>query len=153
MSLDISYKSLVFSKLTVELQHKLTVIKENIESISAYKSQETKSVMGDKHETSRAMMQREEEKLKQRYIDLKNQQNQLKLLKKKDVHKTVMIGTLITTQMRSFLISIPFGKLKVGQEIIYCMSSEAPLAKAMMGKVKGESFLFNNQRMEILDLI
>ena len=53
------FKSLIINQMIFDVEEKIQLSKDQINSINLSKSSATKSSAGDKHETTRAMMERE----------------------------------------------------------------------------------------------
>ena len=130
------------SKVGAQLEELLSKLK----SLEEDKNSETKSVVGDKYETSRSMLQKEVDQINERIGILQNHRTQLMHIKRNEQnHKLVGAGSLVGTDLGIFYISIPLGKLEIGDVKVFCMSIDAPLAKSLRGKSIGESIQFNNR--------
>lgn len=102
-------------------------------------NEETKGTTGDKHETGKAMMQLEQEKIG---IQLSEMQ---KLSKAMDAIPTALSkekikpGNVILTDSGNFYISIAAGKISVNNEVYFAISAASPLgALFMKANVGGE---------------
>lgn len=113
---------------------------------------ETKNSTGDKHETGRAMVQLEQEKLAQQFTELERTKN---ILQRVDVRKrteTIGLGSLVRTGVADYFIAISAGAFKQEERPIYCISPDAPIAQLLMGKKKGETFVFNGNPHSVLEV-
>jgi len=122
---------------------RLTRIYNQIQEIQAALSSETKSSAGDKHETGRAMVQLEREKLG---TQLAEAEKVAQLLGKIDIEKPqekIGLGSLIKTNKLSYFIAISAGEYKGKDTSVYCISAATPIAKLLMGKCVGETIVFN----------
>ncbi len=131
------------------IQQKLKVITDDIQSLQADKSDNTKSTAGDKHETSREMAQQEFEKL---LTQQAQQRTMLELLHKIDTnqkHASVALGSLVQTTSGVFFLSIPLGKIFVDKQEIFCLSLASPLGKLLLGKGVGETVVFNGKELNL----
>ncbi|WP_312420884.1 hypothetical protein [Epilithonimonas sp.] len=137
---------LISQKLSEKIQTFEKLISETRAS-----NNDTKSSMGDKYETGREMLQQE----------INNLQVQLnEVLKQQDFLKTIIIkasdkaekGAIVKTERGLFFISVSLGEIAFENQKIICISPESPLAKAMNGKLKGETFSLNNMNQKIVDL-
>ena len=115
-------KSDVISELLIQLSNKLKFLNLNLESAIISRNSDTKSSAGDKFETSREMAQIEIRKLETEI--LKAQQ----FIKDLQENK----ADLIITETEVFLISIPFGKIAINSQTIYCISNSAPITKLLL---------------------
>ena len=113
---------------------------------------ETQSTAGDKHDTSRELMQQERNKVAQ------NLQNQISMdslvlkLKTITVSSEVRFGSLVLTDVGWFFIGLPLGKIKFDDEHILCVSGNAPAAKMLKGERAGSSIKMNGKDIQILSV-
>jgi transcription elongation GreA/GreB family factor len=113
---------------------------------------ETKNSTGDKHETGRAMVQLEQEKLAQQFMELEKTKNILQRVDVRKKSETIGLGSLIRTSTADYFIAISAGAFKQEGKPIYCISQEAPIAQLLMGKKKGETFVFNGNSHTVLEV-
>ena len=124
-------------------------IKETIES----RDLQTKSSAGDKHETSRAMMQIELDNLSMQLKKnnaLKFELSKIDLSKK---HQVVDCGSLVLTNEGSYFVSIGIGKIIVDNNTFYCISLGSPIGKQLYNKKIGDSFSFMNKELLIKKIL
>jgi hypothetical protein len=135
------------------LENKINSLNSIIYEISESSNSESKSSAGDKHETSKAMMQLEIEKLGNQ---LKEAEFQLVEFNKIDFFKAysfISLGSLVETNRGLFLIASSIGKISVNDKNIFVISSKSPLATAMIGKKINDAFSFNQIDYTIINLI
>ncbi|RIV53185.1 3-oxoacyl-ACP synthase [Flagellimonas taeanensis] len=113
---------------------------------------ETKNSTGDKHETGRAMVQLEQEKLAQQFMELEKTKNILQRVDVRKKSETIGLGSLARTSTADYFIAISAGAFKQEGKPIYCISQEAPIAQLLMGKKKGETFVFNSNSLTVLEV-
>lgn len=113
---------------------------------------ETKNSTGDKHETGRAMVQLEQEKLAQQFTELEKTKNILQRVDVRIKSGTIGLGSLVRTNAADYFIAISAGVFKQEGKPIYCISQEAPIAQLLMGKKKGETFVFNGNSHTVLEV-
>ncbi len=105
---------------------------------------EAKSTAGDKHETGRAMIQLEQEKMSRQLLETQKLNTILKRINPKSHCSKVQSGALITTGgSQTYYLAVALGKIEVDRNDIFVMAPTSPLAQAMLGKASGESFTFN----------
>ena len=120
-------------------------IQESIDS-------ETQSTAGDKHDTSRELMQQERNKAAQ------NLQNQISLdglvlkLKTITVSCEVRFGSLVLTNVGWFFIGLPLGRIQFEDKDILCVSANAPAAKLLESERVGASIKMNGMNIKILSV-
>jgi transcription elongation GreA/GreB family factor len=104
---------------------------------------ETKSSAGDKHETARAMMQLEQEKLSKQIADLAEQKKEFDKIDFTKSSSQIGQGSLVETDKGFFLIASSIGKITVDDKTVFVISNKSPLALAFIGKKQKETISFN----------
>ena len=127
-------KSVVIAELNKQLLIKLSYLTTNLKQAIHSRNSDTKSSAGDKFETSREMAQIEIQKIETEI--LKTQQFITDLFAK--------FSKFIITDKGTFLISIPFGKLILNDEKIFCISRNAPITKHLINTKKDDCFFYND---------
>ena len=133
-------KSVIISELNKQLLRKLTYLKTNLKQAIESRNSDTKSSAGDKFETSREMAQIEIHKIE---IEISKTQQFITDLFSK-------VTQLIITDKGVFLISIPFGKLILNDEKIFCISKNAPITKHLITTKKNNNFFYNDMKYNII---
>ena len=134
-------KSAVIAELDKQLLSKLSYLTTNLQQAIDSRNSDTKSSAGDKFETSREMAQIEIHKIESEIS--KTQQFISELFSK--------VTQFIITDKGAFLISIPFGKLILNDEKIFCISKNAPITKYLINTKKNNSFFYNDMKYNIID--
>lgn len=132
------------------IHYKITQLNDAISELG--ESNDVKSSAGDKHETGRAMVHLEQEKLGKQLLEWENQNN---LLAKIDVSKQnngVGLGSLVETNRGSFFLASNIGKLMIDDQEIIVISLQSPLGEKLVTHKQGDQFDFNNVRYEIFKL-
>lgn len=146
-------KEAVLGAMESLLEQQLNEVEQQLNSIAESKAQETKSSAGDKFETARALMQREEEKLNGQYLRIRHQFDQLKVFRQQNNHSDrVQVGRLVICDQASFFIGLPVGKIAVGPDFVFAVSTDAPLGKLLIGKCIGDSVQLGNSNYSILGI-
>lgn len=113
---------------------------------------DTKSSAGDKHETGRAMVQLEQEKLSKQMSELLLMRRVLDQINPSIKHVKIGIGSLVETSMGWYFISVGLGQIKTDGKVIFALNPQAPLGQKLMGKKVGESIDLNGKHIIILNL-
>lgn len=116
---------------------------ENLIYETRASNNDTKSSMGDKYETGREMLQQEINNLQLQLNEVLKQNDFVKTIPTKISEKAEK-GAIVKTEKGMFYISISLGELLFENQKITCISPESPLAKALHGKHKNETFVVNN---------
>lgn len=109
----------------------------------------TKSSAGDKHETSRAMIHLDQEKLSSQLLELNKS---LRILSQINIveNSSVKMGTLFKTDHSIYYISIGLGKVSLNGINVFVMSPVSPLSQKLIGLKKHNSIEFNGTIHNIL---
>ncbi|MCC6370153.1 MAG: hypothetical protein IT236_04015 [Bacteroidia bacterium] len=140
-----SLRTACHQQLQTKLQTLALALSEITESINT----ETKSSVGDKHETARARMQFEQDKLNGQIAELKLMQAELEKSGSLAASDTVGTNSLVTTSAGTFYIVVAIGKLIINDKEVYVISPASPLAKAMKGLGNQDEFTFNKLSYKI----
>lgn len=136
-----------YARKKLESLHlELDKIKEALQS-------ETKSTAGDKHETGRAMLQLEREKLGNQLLEAEKMQETLKKVPKETKTDVVALGSLVQTDKAIYYISISAGKYKHEEQEVYCISLQTPIAQCLLGKAAEDIFEFNRDQSTIREVL
>jgi hypothetical protein len=133
------------------LDRKISDLNAVLNELAESANSETKSSMGDKYETTRSMLQIEQEKIGKQLSELLDQKNQLNKINPELYHESPGLGSLIETDKGSFFIATALGKINIEARDIMVISPKSPLATNMVGAVNDE-FSFNGQVYRILSV-
>ena len=114
---------------------------------------DSNSSAGDKHNTSRAMMHLEEEKLRNQLSQFSKLNKVLHGINPSKVHQKITLGSLVNTDKGWLYISIPLGKVELEEADIMVISLASPIGQALQEKTESESLIFNGIRWEILKIL
>lgn len=145
-------KQAVFLAFRETIQQRLNLIRSNLDDLKETGKNETKSTAGDKHETSLAMIQLEQEKMRGQ---LREVQQQMVDLEKIDPAKTGTVisrGSIVSTNRGNFWISLALGKISFNGETILALSPQAPLGAALIGCIAGDTVTINNTVYTIISV-
>ncbi len=148
-----SFKEKIHQQCLILATEKRNEISNSIKRVQESLSAEGKSTAGDKHETGRAMLQLEREKLG---IQLKNAEETCAVLKKINTtskHKKIALGSYVKTNVMSYYLSVSIGQFSIGEEVIFAISPQSPIGNLLLGKTINESLQFNRKTQTILDVI
>ncbi len=131
------------------LNAKITFLNDSLQEVTIAGNNETKSTAGDKHETARAMMQLEQEKLGNQLTDLETQINAFDKIDFSINHVMVSNGSLVETNNGFFLIATAIGKLEIESKTVFVISNKSPLALNLLGLKSNNKTIFNGVNYEI----
>lgn len=128
-------------------------LKKQLEELKASLGSETKSSAGDKHETGRAMVQLEQEKIGKQLQEAEMLKKILQQVPKENKPQKAALGSLVTTDKHCYYLAVSAGKFEDLGSAVYCISTNTPIGKLLLGKQTGDEFLFNGVRQRILELV
>ncbi len=128
------------------LDAKIKFLNDALQEATDAGNNETKSTAGDKHETGRAMMQLEQEKLGNQLVDLESQKNDFDKIDFSISHTAIANGSLIETNKGFFFIASAIGKLEVDQTTVFAISKKSPLALILLGLKNKDTVDFNGMK-------
>ena len=146
-------KETLINLIKIILNNKISTLNKDINSLKESQKNDTKSSMGDKYETGRAMIQLELEKHHSRLSINKEMLSILLKINPKLKTETIKLGSLVKTNHGWFFISIGIGKiiLENNTEVIV-LSPISPLGKMFLNKSKNESFDFQKRQYQITEV-
>lgn len=145
-------KKNLINKATEVVEGKINELKNEILSLQDSMNADGKSTVGDKHETSRAIIQNEIEQLGKQ---LNSHEQHLRAFKGIDfnhAHVCVDAGAFVITNKFHLFLGISLGKLEVEGDHVQFISMESPIAQALLTKKVGESIDFHNEKLEVLEI-
>lgn len=134
------------------IYQKIAVFEKMMNDAQDSANNETKSSAGDKFETGRAMMHIERDKNAQQLSEARKLELFLSQIKADKVFDRVAFGSVVQTDFGNYFISIAAGRIIVDKKKYFAISPQAPLAKEMMQKEKGDTITFNDKPIKILDV-
>ena len=123
-----------------------------LEAIKESANAETKSSMGDKYETGREMMMQERNRLGSQLELAAEQLAAFNSIDPEKQYSEVKYGCVVLTESALFFLSAAIGKATVSNQLVFAISGEAPIAKAMLGRKANDSFTFNKKKYTIKEV-
>lgn len=142
-------KEKVIKKMNEDLTDNYNTIYQSYVDAKDSRDNDTKSSAGDKYETGRAMMQQEMDQAENRLSQIKALKNELNRLPLEESSDDVIPGSLVKTTAGMFFIGVSLGKIEVGDQMIFAISTASPLGKLLHLKKEGDTILFNGQEQKI----
>jgi len=110
---------------------------------------ETKSSAGDKHETGRAMLQLEREKLGNQLLEIQKVKEILFKVDPKLEVSQGCLGSIMYTSKANYFISVSVGEISINNEQFYAIATNTPIGKLILGKKVGDIITFREQSFVI----
>jgi len=124
-------------------------IQERFAGIQEAMLSETKSTAGDKHETGRAMLQLEREKLGNQLAEIQKVKEILLKVNQTAEVSQGCLGSVIYTSQTNYFISVSVGEITANTEKFYAIATNTPIGKLLLGKKVGDEIAFRNQSFVI----
>ncbi len=134
------------------VHNRMERVQNNIQDIQDSFASETKRSAGDKHETGRAMLQLEREKLGRQLSEAGKMREILKRTKIKPAHSVVALGSLVQTSKGNYFLAVSAGAYKEKDQLVYCVSAATPIGQILLGKSEADKVVFNGEALEILKI-
>jgi hypothetical protein len=153
MSKYLEIKKELYRLASQIISEKLKFNQVTLQELKESAGNETKSSAGDKHETGRAMVHLEQEKMVQQLASNQSIQSVLHKIDPEISNPAISLGSLVITDKLRFFVSVPLGKVELNNNEYYLVSLTSPLAKQFVGKQKGDSIQFNNQDYLVEEIV
>ena len=142
----------------IQNSHQLILDKLNEFEVTERSAQEsaandTKSSMGDKHETSREILQQEREMNGRRLAEAIRQKEEIERILPNHEFTQIQSGTLAETSLGWFFFSTALGFVNVDNDKVAVVSMASPIGQTLKGKQAGESISFQGKPVLIKQLI
>ena len=131
------------------IEARIQTIEQRLADVVDSRNNETKSSVGDKYETGRAMMQMEEEKSKRQLHEATLVQQVLNKIDLDQNYDQAITGSLIFTNNGRYYLSVGIGKMQFEGQVFYCISINSPIGQQLKGRKVGDTVEFNGRRILI----
>lgn len=142
----------IHKSVAAEVKRRFEQLQDLLKDAYDSTTNESKSSAGDKHETSRAMAQLEQEKIGGQLSEMSKLSVILNRIDPTIVHSKIQLGSLIQTESGWFYLSVGIGAIQIANNTIFCMTIAAPLGKMLMGKKIGDEFIWQDKKIVILEV-
>ena len=146
-------KESIHKTLRKQLTFRIDEIQNILDDLHLSGSRDAKSSAGDKHETGVAMAQLEQEKLRYQIHKFQKMEEIVQKINPRNINSKINLGSLVQTDKGWFYISVGLGSLTFKEQVIFAINPEAPVAKALIEKEKGDSIHFNGVESEIIQVL
>lgn len=153
MSSDLELKQVLYKLCSDSIENRFQTIQHMIADIQKSLLSETKSTVGDKHETGRAMLQLEREKAGNQLAEIQKIKELFSKIDVSKTSKTIGLGSLIITSHNHYYIAISAGEFIIENNTFYAISPNTPIGQLLMGKTMGNEIAFREQHFKILNVI
>lgn len=145
-------KKNLYDQCMVFVKDKIATIQSAIKSAQDSSSDEKKSSMGDKYETTSAMMHLEIENQSFQLVEANKLLTTLHLIQPEEPRKRAELGAVVITSTAKYYISVSVGKLMVDKDTYFAISLSSPIGKVLLGATVGDKLSFQNKTIEIKEI-
>ncbi len=138
------FKKSLHQYLTHLVKQDIVELQQLIGELRSSAGNETKSSVGDKYETARAMAHLEIEKLGHQLLEKEKALSIIKLQGGIRQNSVGEPGALVESTFGLIYIAIHRGEINHENMRVFCVSGASPVAKSLIGKKAGEQFVVNN---------
>lgn len=143
--MNLALKATLYDSCASYLQKRLEVIEHRLNELNESLEAETKSSVGDKYETGRAMLHLEKDKQMQQLAVLLSYKKQLHGIDPSIEYTRVEQGALVQTNQGTFYLSISAGKLKIEGGTYFAITLASPIGQLLFQKKVGDVFEFRGK--------
>lgn len=149
---NLRMKEKILQKIKGTIENRIKNIETAIENARSSANEESKSSVGDKYETARAMGQLDQEMQAKQLQQALLEKSVLDKIKVEDHCTMVSLGALTETTMGIFYVAIGAGMIEVDGKKIMAISPQSPIGQVLVGKQAGENFSFREKSYQILSV-
>lgn len=131
---------------------RIKTVNDALRDAQAGANAESKSTAGDKHDTSRSMMQIEVEQLSKQLSEAKQLKADLEKISP-SAKQAGGPGALVMTTNGNYFIAIAAGKTEIGGVSYFTVSAISPIATTLKGVTKDKLVKFNDVAIKVLDVL
>ena len=146
-------KELLYNHCESNIKSRLENYKKRSHELYESLNSETKSSAGDKHETGRAMIQLDREKTGYQIKEIENEYKLFSKIKSNVVLNSVGLGSVVITHENQYYIATSAEAFNYNSKTYYCISIKSPIGSLLIGKKTGDVVVFNDRKIEILDVL
>jgi transcription elongation GreA/GreB family factor len=146
-------KKRILTNIDLHLNQKLKDLNVMMQDLHEASKNETKSTVGDKHETSKAMMHLEQEKLGNQIKEIELQLKEFNAVNFDTHSNQVVVGSLVETNLGYFFIATAIGKIQIDNLFVFAITNKSPLGSKFLGLKPNDSIEFNNLNYIIISVM
>jgi len=148
-----SLKHNVFSSCIELLNEKIEYLNAALSDLAFGSENDAKSSAGDKHETARAMMQIEHEKIGNQREEFLRQKNEIASIDVNRKSEQVTKGSLIKTNHGYLFLAVAIGKITVKGTPVIALSPISPLGQKLIGLKATDNVEMNGVKYVIEEVV
>jgi transcription elongation GreA/GreB family factor len=149
MTLDhqrlLAFKKDIHEAVVSRYRESIVSMESAIAALQQSANEETKTSMGDKYETGRAMAQLEIEKIVAQLNSLRQAQPVIDKNPPSVIHNAVQLGSVVHASTGYFYLLYSGGEVVIDGKKVVTISPASPMAKAVFGKCQGDEVTVNGR--------
>ncbi len=149
---NIDFKMRLFHHCVTIIQQRIDTAAQAMQGAQEAANSEEKSSAGDKYETSRAMGHLQKDMYARQLGANRLEMAALLGIAIPTLPLTAARGCIVETGTGLFFIAAGLGKIIFDGKAVYILSPDAPVAKALLGKVAGGKIIFNDKETVIKNI-
>lgn len=142
-------KKQLHAKCMEYVNKRIITVREAMKAIKEAVDEETKSVVGDKYETGRAMLQLEMESYSSQLTEARKLYDQMEQISTKSICRTVQSGCLVLTSQGNYYFAVSAGKITIDGNDFFAVAPTSPIGNALLDRKEGEEAELNGRRFVI----
>ena len=147
-----TFKQKLHNKCLQLIIEKINFLEANQLDLTQGAQNDSKSSAGDKHETARAMMQMEHEKIGKQLNESIHLKEELEKINPQIKTQKVTQGSLIKTNHGVLFLSIGLGKIEVDGISVMVLSAQSPLGIKLLNLAEGDAVEMNGMNYAIEEI-
>jgi transcription elongation GreA/GreB family factor len=145
-------KSEIYAACMLKLDTQLKELQSAIDKVQESIVGEDNSTAGNKFETARAMGQEELDRLNRTLNVAIREMNIMRHIDADRPCDSAQLGALICTSKKNMYMSVGLGKIQIGKETAFAISTSSPIGQQLIGKQAGEMVAFGGKRERIVSV-
>jgi hypothetical protein len=146
---DMTFKQKIYNHYLQLVNDKVNMLQQVLADLKESSSNETKSTVGDKHETTLAMLQIEEANTRTQLQEVLNQKAVLEKIDPAITAIMVVNGSLVKTDRGYLFISVALGKAVIDNIPVIALSSQSPLGQKLMRLKPGDHAAIHDMQYKV----
>ena len=138
-------KSELLTEVKKIIENRMAISWQAMQNAQSAANEESKSSVGDKYETGRAMAQIDRDMHARQYEQARQEREILEKIDINHTHDLIKLGSLVETSMGYFFIAVSIGALKFEGKNIMVISTQSPIGQLLLGKKSQETFVFRGK--------
>ena len=151
--MPIELKKELLEQVFKQIDDKISILQSEFKVYKDSAENETNSTAGDKHDTSKSMMQLEQEKMGAQLSDLLNQKSVLLNITVNTEQKSIGLGSLVYTNNGNFFLSIFSKQIILNSVNYFPVSIQSPIGKELLKSKKGSTITINTKQYTVIDIV